>query len=88
MVWKYTLPIGLREYPIEVEIRFPRDLNESVIEEIKRLFLPFTYAMGRTSPQEPEEEIEEDNDFTKVDAKRESVRRPPKRGKKRTPGQT
>lgn len=84
MVWKYTLPIGLREYPIEVEIRFPPDLNESVTEEIKRLFLPFSYAMGRTTPQEQEEQIEEDNNFTKVNAKSESVRRTQKRGKKRT----
>lgn len=70
MVFKYTLPVGLREYPIEVEIRFPQDLNESVTEEIKRLFLPFSYAMGSPKQDESEVEPEETSNFIKPDARK------------------
>ena len=69
VIMKYMLPIGAKEYPIEVEIRFPHDLNESVAKEVKRLFWPFTPSVEKVNfPKEPEMEVEvEDEDFTKVE---------------------
>lgn len=72
MLLRYMLPVGLNEYPIEIEIRFPRDLNESIVEEIKRLFLPFKYA--GTSFQQDEVKIQP-GDFMKVETEKQSLPR-------------
>jgi hypothetical protein len=66
MVTKYMLPIGLKVYPIEVEIRFPKDLNESIVQDIRRLLLPLMPPAETIAYEESDEEIH-DSDFTKVE---------------------
>lgn len=53
------MPVGDKEYPIEVEIRFPHNLADAVGSELKRVFWPLMPVVERINfPREPEMEVE------------------------------
>lgn len=59
LIFRYMVPVGSKEYPIEVEIRFPHELSDAVATEIKRLFWPLMPVVEKINmPREPEMEVE------------------------------
>ena len=59
LIFRYMLPVGQKEFPVEVEIRFPHELADSVVTEIKRVLWPLMPVVERVNfPKEPEMEIE------------------------------